>query len=167
MIDTDVVSAVLRALFGVVMLAHGYNHLAGPGGIAGTAAWFEGIGLRPGRVHAWLSSLVELAVGVGLLAGLLLPVAAAGGIGIMAVAGLIVHRPNGFFIFREGYEYVLVVGLALAVLAAIGPGRLSLDHALGIDRHGWGYGLAALLAGLAGALLLLATSYRPAAAPPA
>ena len=53
---------------------------------------------------------------------------------------------------------VAVVAVALAVL---GPGRWSLDHALGLDLAGLGWGLIALVGGLVAAGGLLATSYRP------
>jgi len=46
-------------------------------------------------------------------------------------------------------------------LAAIGPGRVSLDHALDIEITGATGFLIALLAGLGGTALLLATTWRP------
>jgi hypothetical protein len=59
----------------------------------------------------------------------------------MSVAGVVVHRPNGFFITKEGYEYVLVVSLTCAGVAAIGPGRWSVDDGgVWLARHrrlGW------------------------------
>ncbi|MDF3146617.1 RpiR family transcriptional regulator, partial [Streptomyces sp. T21Q-yed] len=49
-----------------------------------------------------------------------------------------VHAPNGFFNQEGGYEYAATLALAATGLAIAGPGRLSLDHALGhvLDR-GW------------------------------
>lgn len=49
-----------------------------------------------------------------------------------------VHTPNGFFNQEGGYEYAATLALAATGLAVTGPGRLSLDHALGhvVDR-GW------------------------------
>ena len=104
---------VLRATLGVVMLAHGVNHVFRGGKIAGTARWFGSMGMRPPILHAWLASLVEMGAGALLIAGLLAPPAAAGAIGIMTVAFVINHRKNGFFIFRpgEGYEYVMTLAL--------------------------------------------------------
>ena len=37
-----------------------------PGGISGTAGWFEGLGLRPGRLHAWIAGLKLYGLGWGL-----------------------------------------------------------------------------------------------------
>ncbi|EGX57907.1 hypothetical protein SZN_20617, partial [Streptomyces zinciresistens K42] len=43
----------------------------------------------------------------------------------------------GFFNQEGGYEYAATLALAATGLAITGPGRLSLDHALGhvLDRH--------------------------------
>jgi putative oxidoreductase len=67
------------------------------------------------------------------LAGAATPLAASAVIGTMAVAGHAVHRPNGFFVVSDGYEYVLTLGVGAAALAALGSGRWSVDHLLGLD----------------------------------
>ncbi|MDT4938267.1 MAG: putative oxidoreductase [Pseudonocardiales bacterium] len=160
----DVSLLVLRASLGIVFLAHGYNHIFGGGKIAGTARWFEGLGMRPGIVHAWFASLTELGAGTMLLVGLATPLACAGVIGVMLVAWITNHLRNGFFIFRpgEGYEYVMTLTLAAIGLAGVGAGEWSLDHALGwFEPPGWvGLGVA-LGAGVGGALGLLAVFWRP------
>ncbi len=161
--DIDLVSALLRLVLGIVFVAHGWNHGFGPGGLDGTAGWFDGIGLRPARVQAAVSSYLEIAVGVALLLGAATPFAAAAGVGVMTTAFVTVHRPNGFFIVKEGYEYVLVVATALTALAALGPGRWSVDHAAGIVAEGWQVGLAAAVVGVAGAAAMLAACWRPSA----
>ena len=110
---------ILRVAVGIVMIAHGYNHIWGGGKIEGTAGWFASLGMKPGILHAWLASITELVCGVMLILGFLQPLAAAGVIGVMLVALITNHLKNGFFIFRpgEGYEYVLTLlltGFALA-----------------------------------------------------
>lgn len=164
MTELDVASLILRLWLGVVLVAHGWNHGFGPGGLAGTAGWFESIGLRPARVHAAISSYLELAAGIALLLGLLVPLAAAAGIGTMTVAFVTVHRRNGFFIFREGegYEYVVTVAVALTALAVLGGGQASIDQALDLDLDGIAIGLGAAGLGILGAAGLLVTSWRPA-----
>jgi putative oxidoreductase len=157
----DVVGFALRAVLGVTMLAHGYNHWRGPGGLAGTTRWFGGIGLRPARLHALASVLVEFAAGVALLIGLLTPLAAGAVIGTMVVAGIAAHRGNGFFVFKDGFEYVLMIAIVCACLAALGPGALALDHALGIVLDGAAGAAIAAAAGLGGGLGLLAACWRP------
>jgi len=166
----DIVLLGFRCTLGAMFFLHGYNHLFGSGGVSGTARWFGGLGFRPPRVHALMSGFLELAVGAGLVAGFLTPLCCAALIGTMIVAGLIAHRPNGFFVFRDGYEYVLVVAVTAVALAAVGPGTLSLDSALGLVDYGdvsdsglLGVTGAALAAGggALGAALLLGFGWRP------
>jgi putative oxidoreductase len=160
----DAAVAILRLIVGVVLFAHGWNHFFGGGKLAGTARWFDSIGIRPGKVHAWVASSVEVAGGVALVLGLFTPLAAAGGVGTMTVALIANHLRNGFFIFRkgEGYEYVLTLIAVSVAIGILGGGRLSVDHALGIDTwSGWAGFATAAGAGFGGAALLLATSWRP------
>jgi len=166
--DSDAIDLALlafRLAIGTVMFAHGYNHVFGGGKIAGTASWFGSMGMRPPLLQAWLASLTELAAGAALITGLLTPLGGAGLVGTMTVAWIINHRKNGFFIFRpgEGYEYVMTLLACGVAIATIGPGRWSLDHALGIDDDLWGTTglLIAVVAGGGGALLLLAACWRP------
>jgi putative oxidoreductase len=160
---TDLALLVLRLAVGLTVVAHGVNHIKGPGGIAGTGGWFESMGLRPGHLHAWMASVTELAGGVLLALGLATPLGAAAVVGVMVVAGITAHRTNGFFIFRpgQGWEYVMVLAVAALALAALGPGRWSLDHLAGWDTGGW-TGLAiAVVAGIGGGAALLAVYWRP------
>jgi putative oxidoreductase len=157
--------AVFRVGVGAVMLAHGINHIFGGGKIAGTARWFESLGMRPGIVHAWLASVTEVAGGIALVLGLLTPLGGAAVIGVMLVALITNHRGNGFFIFRpgEGWEYVMTLAICGLALAVLGPGKWSLDEAIGWrkDLIGSTGLLIAVLAGGGGAGLLLATAWRP------
>jgi len=168
MSDLDSVNLALllfRVSVGVVFLAHGIRHIFGGGKIAGTGRWFESLGVRPGIVHAWIASVTEVACGAMLVFGFLMPLAGAGVIGTMVVAWVTNHWKNGFWVFHrpdEGYEYVMTLTFAGLALAVVGAGEWSLDHAI------WEYdlvgatGLAvALVAGVGGAGLLLATSWRP------
>lgn len=161
--DLDVAVLVLRVVVGAVFIAHGWNHGFGPGGLDGTAGWFESIGLRPARLQAAVSSYLEIAVGVALIAGLLVPFAAAAGIGVMVTAYATVHRPNGFFITSEGYEYVMVLVATLTVLATLGGGSWSVDELLGTDVSSWAVGIGALGVGMLGAVAMLAVCWRPPA----
>lgn len=161
MTDTDTAALILRVALGVTLVAHGWNHGWGGGGLKGTTAWFESIGLRPARLHAAVSAYIEVAAGVALLLGLLVPFAAAAGVGVMVVAFVTVHRKNGFFIFKDGFEYVAVIAFALAALAVLGAGDVSLDRAFDIELDGGWVGLGSAAAGVLGAGLLLAISWRP------
>ncbi|MCW2900155.1 MAG: hypothetical protein JWO67_2420 [Streptosporangiaceae bacterium] len=164
MTTVDIAALVLRLLVGLTMAAHGYNHVFGGGGLAGTTRWFASMGLRPAKVHAMLSGAGELACGLGLVVGLLTPLCAAFVVGTMTVAGIAVHRKNGFFVFKDGFEYVLVLAVACVVLGLLGPGVASVDHLLGLDTAlDGGVGVAiAGGAGVLGAIGLLAACWRPA-----
>lgn len=164
-VDTvDAAVAMLRVVVGLTLVAHGYNHLWGRGGLAGTARWFGSLGLRPPKLHAVLSGAGELAAGAALAIGLLTPLAAAFVVGTMVTAGITAHRRNGFFVFKEGYEYVLMIGVVCAVIGLLGPGTVSVDRLLGIDEVFAGAAGLALTVGLGvlGAVVLLAATWRPA-----
>jgi putative oxidoreductase len=155
----------LRAVVGVVMLAHGINHIFGGGKIEGTGRWFESLGMRPGKLHAWFASATEVGAGALLIMGLITPLAGAGVIGVMVVAWVTNHRTNGFFIFRpgEGYEYVMVLTFLGAIIGTLGPGHWSIDvgASLWVPSALTGL-LVSVIAGVGGAAGLLVTFWRPA-----
>jgi putative oxidoreductase len=155
---------VFRVVVGIVMLAHGYNHVFGGGKIAGTARWFESLGMKPGWMHAWTASLTELGAGALLVLGLLTPLAGAAVIGVLGVALITNHLRNGFFIFRpgEGYEYVLTLVACGVLLACTGGGRFSLDRVIGIfDPPSWTEALICVALGVVGGAGLLVGFWRP------
>jgi putative oxidoreductase len=156
-----IVLLLVRLVVGGTMIAHGINHWRGGGRIAGTAGWFSGLGLRHGVLHAWLSVVIEVGAGTLLAIGLLTPLACAAVISVMLVAGLLAHRPNGFFVFRDGYEYVLVLSVVSLALATLGPGRVSVDAAAGITMTGWTGGGIALGVAVVATTGLLVTFWRP------
>jgi putative oxidoreductase len=154
---------ILRLVLGLTMAAHGFNKFFGGGRIPGTARWFESIGMKPGTLHARIAALTETSAGLGLAAGLLTPIPAAGFVALMLVAAWTVHRPNGFFIVKEGWEYNLVLALSAVAVATIGAGRFSLDWLIFKDNwmDGWaGLAISAGL-GLAGGIGQLVIFYRP------
>ncbi|RMH74811.1 MAG: DoxX family protein [Actinomyces sp.] len=157
---------ILRVVIGLTIAAHGYNKFFGGGRIPGTAAWFDSIGMRPGRLHAYMAASTEMGSGILLAVGLLTPFAAAGLIGVMTVAGWTVHRHNGFFIIKEGWEYVFVLAVTGLVIATLGPGEWSLDDALDIagDLDGWTGFWIALVLGVGAGIAQLLVFFRPPAA---
>jgi putative oxidoreductase len=146
-----------------MIIAHGYNHIFGGGKIEGTAGWFASMGLQPGIVHAWLASITELGAGVLLILGLATPLGAAGVAGVMVVAWITAHRTNGFFIFKpgQGWEYVAIVTVVALAIGTLGPGSWSLDHSVFPDWKGTSGLLTTAIAGIGGALALLAAFWRP------
>ncbi|WP_054811886.1 DoxX family protein [Nocardia arizonensis] len=157
----DMAPLLLRLVVGVTMIAHGVNHWVGGGRIEGTARWFGGLGLRRPVLQAWFSVITEIGAGVLLIVGLLTPFAAGAVVSVMLVAGLLAHRRNGFFVFAEGYEYVLVLAVVAVALGLTGPGWLSLDHVADIEITGWAGGGIALGLGVVATAGLLAMFYRP------
>ncbi|MBA2947821.1 DoxX family protein [Streptomyces himalayensis] len=162
MTGVDAVAVLLvRAVLGITMIVHGVNHWRGGGHIEGTARWFSGLGLKYGRLQAWMSVFTEVGAGVLLLLGLATPLACAAVISVMLVAGLLAHRRNGFFVFKDGYEYVLVLAVTSLALAMLGPGSLSIDAAGDIEVNGWAGGGIALGVAVAATAGLLALFWRP------
>jgi putative oxidoreductase len=155
---------VLRGVLGGTFIAHGVRHGRT---LDGTAGWFESIGFREPRLQAQASAAVEVGAGTALLAGAATPLSASAVVGTMAVAYRSVHQPNGFFITAEGWEFVGSLAAAAVALSALGPGRWSVDHALGLDEVASPGRRALLTAGLglgAAAAQLAAFWRRPAAA---
>ncbi len=159
--EIDFALTVLRVWAGIVILAHGVNHGRT---LEGTAIWFAKKGFRSAPLNARISAANEIALGLGLIAGLLTTVAAAGLAATMFVAFWSIHRFVGFFNFHrpdEGYEYVTTLAVVALVIAILGPGSVSVDSALGIadDLDGW-VGAAIVGAGLVVAFLQLAIFWR-------
>jgi putative oxidoreductase len=154
---------ILRLCLGITLAAHGFNKFFGGGRIPGTARWFESIGMKPGMFHARIAATTEVSAGLGLAAGLLTPIPAAGFVALMLVAAWTVHRPNGFFIVKEGWEYNLVLALSAVAVATLGAGRFSLDFAIFGQNWcaGWAGLLISVVLGLAGGIGQLLIFYRP------
>ena len=169
----DVALLTSRAVLGGYLAAHGAQKLFGTfggHGIEPTAAAFERLGLRPGRVTATAAGLSELGGGLLTVAGLASPVGPVAIAGTMAVAGT-THRASGPFAANRGYELPATNLAAALALAAAGPGRYSLDGLTGLRLHRVITGIVAAgaVVGAAAhvAMLLRAAPPEPAPAAPA
>ncbi|MCX4097671.1 DoxX family protein [Nocardia sp. alder85J] len=144
-LGADIGLLVLRVVVGVVMAAHGTQKLFGwfhGNGLSATGRFFEAKGYPAGKTMAVIAGLSETFGGLGLIVGLLTPLAAAAVMGVMINA---VAVKSGFFA-PKGYEYELVLLAAVVTLALIGPGRLALDRAVPALRHyRLVYGVAAIV----------------------
>lgn len=158
---------LLRVAVGALFFGHGTQKLKGwfgGHGLDGTAGFFEQLGLRPGRRNAIASGAAEAGGGAALALGFATPFASAALIGTMLTAVHRVHLKNGPWVTNQGYEYNLVLILVAALLAETGPGPMSVDHLLGVERSGPGWGVASLAMGGAAAVAVhqLAQSAPPA-----
>ncbi|MBM6402990.1 DoxX family protein [Phycicoccus sp. CSK15P-2] len=159
--DVDLGMLVVRLALGPMLVVHGANKVWGGGGLVGTAGWFESLGLRPGWLHARVAAGTELVAGTLVTLGLLTAPAAAAFVGLMTVAALTDHAGKGFFVFKGGWEYVVVVATVAVGLAVVGPGGWSLDAALGLPFSGVWWGAVAAVGGVLAGLGLLAVFRRP------
>jgi len=146
---------MLRATLGGYFFGHGMQKLTGwfgGGGPEGTGQFFEQAGLRPGRESALLAGAAEAGGGSLLALGLFTPAAVSMLTGVMTNAIRHVHWKNGLWNSDGGIELPVIILGALAALADGGPGRFSLDEALGIRLRGPVVTAVAMGAGAAGAV---------------
>jgi putative oxidoreductase len=151
----------LRVIVGLLFFAHGAQKLfgwfGGPGP-RGTAGFFGSLGFR--RQHALpmavMAGLSE-AAGVLFALGFLTPFAALAMASVMVVAVGTVHFRNGIWATNGGYEFNLVLWSVAIAVAASGPGRFSIDGALGwVDNlAGVWWGVGVLVVSLLGGLLVI------------
>jgi putative oxidoreductase len=160
---------LLRLTIGGTFFFHGTQKLFGwfgGSGPDGTGQFFESLGLRPGRRSAIAAGSTEAGCGILSVLGLATPLAATGLTAVMITA-LRTAVWNEGFKPGTGEHEVLLAAAALA-LTETGPGAPSLDSALGIERKGSAWALAALGAGAAGSALAIAMARRQQPeAPPA
>jgi putative oxidoreductase len=160
---------LLRTVVGGFFVGHGTQKLFGwfgGHGLEKTAAGFEQLGLRPAKANAVAAGAAEAGGGALLVAGLETPLAAAVLTATMLTAIKTVHLKNGPWATNGGYEYNAVLIAAVLAVAEVGPGPLSLDAALGNERSGERWALAALAAGVVGAIgAHVSASRQPAPVP--
>lgn len=125
---------ILRVAVGAAFALHGWYKIGSPGGMTG---WMPPEAPVPGFLQA-TAALSEFCGGVGLILGLLTPVATFFLACTMIVAIGMVHLPaqDPFVSPTGGRSWELAAGYLAAVLTVLlaGPGNLSLD-ALLFDRR--------------------------------
>ena len=144
---------LLRVVVGLTFAAHGAQKMFGwfgGAGQPGTTVFFQKLGFRAPGLMAFTAALAELA-GILFALGLLTPLAALAIAVVMLNAIGTVHWRKGFFVTEGGYEFNIVLLTVGIAVVATGPGRWSLDHAIGWDGDITGAWWAAgvLLAALA------------------
>jgi putative oxidoreductase len=144
---------LLRLVLGGIMAGHGLQKLfgwwEGPGR-GGTEGMMTNFNFRLAPLMALGLALSETGGGLLLALGLLTPLGALAVTIVMFNAVALIHWSNGFWAGKGGYEFNLLIASAAVALAAIGPGRFSVDRAIGWDDNisglWWGVGVLAVAA---------------------
>jgi putative oxidoreductase len=160
----DLGKLALRVGVGSALAAHGSQKLFGwfgGYGPEGTGQFMDSLGFAGGgKRNAILAGLGEFGGGTLLALGLATGPAGAAVAGTMTVAGS-THAPNGFFNSNGGYELPATFGLVGTVLALAGPGRYSLDHALGHTLNRRWMAVVGLASTIGSAAYLISTRTKP------
>lgn len=116
----DLGAFILRLSLGVLFLAHGLLKVF-VFTLPGTAAYFAGQGFPAWTAYAVVAG--ELAIGLGLILGILVRVASLASLPIM-VGALAVHAPNGwvFSAPNGGWEFPALLIVLAVVQALLGAG---------------------------------------------
>jgi putative oxidoreductase len=144
---------LLRVVVGGTMFAHGAQKLFGwfgGHGPRGTGGFFGQLGYRAPFLMAIVAGLSE-ASGALFAAGVVTPLASLAITVVMLNAIGTVHLKNGFFNGDGGIEFPLTLATVAVAVAATGPGRFSIDRAIGWDDNisGVWWGVGAVVAGFA------------------
>jgi putative oxidoreductase len=130
----DLGPLAVRVIVGTIMAAHGLQKVqAGP---ANFGAFLGQMGVPLPTLMGYVVTLVEVVGGVLLIVGLLSRLAALVLTIDLVVAILLVKVNVGFLSPPQGgagAELVLALIAGFLVILLAGPGRLSVDHALGYE----------------------------------
>lgn len=124
----DVGLLILRAVVGVIFVAHGWPKLMN--GASGTAQFFGQVGIPLPGLSAWIVTLLEVLGGLALVAGAFVAVVSALLVVHMTLGILLVHLPNGFYVVgpgQGGVEFNLLLIASLLTLILVGSGTPSVD----------------------------------------
>ncbi len=153
---------LLRLFVGAAFIGHGTQKLFGwwgGYGPQGTGGFFASQGYRWGVPMAVTAGLAEAGGGLLLAFGLATPLACAAIAVVMLNAIVAVTLKRAFL---AGSELELTYLVIVVALAATGPGRFSLDRAIGWDDDisGLWWGVAALAAAAAVSFVTLTVAWR-------
>ena len=150
---------VLRLVFGGTMIVHGaqkvFGLFGGPG-IGGFSQALRGFGFdNQLTLLSWITGLTELIGGVLLVLGFLVPIAAAGLLGVTACI-VFLKWPGGFIQGSgQGFEYELLLATVAFTFLFAGPGRIALDRGRRWYLYAPAFGLLGLLVAAAAAIVVL------------
>ena len=126
---------MVRVTAGLLLVPHGAQKLFGLFGGYGLEATGQFFASKLGlpASFALLAGLIECVGGLMLALGFATRAVAVLVFGVMAVAVVSVHLPNGFFWTSGGYEYPLLWAVVALSYALRGGGRFSLDYLIGYE----------------------------------
>jgi putative oxidoreductase len=126
---------ILRMTVGGLLAAHGSQKLfgwfSGPG-LKGISGWLGSMGLKPSKLWAYAAALSEFGGGVLTALGLFHPLGSIASIATMSMAIAKAHWGKPIWASQGGAELPLTNLATTLALALTGPGKFSLDYALGI-----------------------------------
>ena len=126
----EIAYALLRVVIGYILFMHGWGKVhAGAGAIAANV--MAKAGLEPSLGFAYAAMALETVGAACLVIGLFTRFFAAAIAIEMGLAFLFVHLPKGFAASQGGFEYVLLIGIVLFVIAIRGGGPYSADRMIG------------------------------------
>lgn len=132
---TDLARLIVRLVMGGLLAGHGAQKLfgwfGGPGP-EGTRGMMEGLELQPAHRWAFIAGVSEFGGGLLTALGALNPLGPLGVIGSMTMATAKVHWGKPIWGTSGGAELPVTNLSIAAALMIVGPGRYSVDHALGI-----------------------------------
>ena len=139
----DVATLLLRVTAGAIFIPHGYAKVFGSGGAAAFAADMPSYGIP--AFLGYVAAYSELVGGSLLIAGLLTRLDAFLLASTMSVAAFVVQLPDALreaqpgtivpFAAIRGIETPLALAAINVAIVLLGPGAISLDALLGIERR--------------------------------
>jgi len=126
----DVAYTLMRIAIGYILFMHGWVKLGmGPAAVATNIMAKNG--LQPAIAFAYSAMVLETVGAVCIALGLFTRFFAAAIAIEMAFAFAFVHGPKGFPAGKGGFEYVLLIGIVMFVIAIRGGGPYSADRMIG------------------------------------
>jgi putative oxidoreductase len=131
----DFALLIERLTFGSIMAGHGAQKLFGVfggGGISGTEGMMKAMNMQPPKQWAILAGLTEFSGGMLTAIGALNPLGPISTIAAMSMATAKAHWGKPIWNTKGGAELPLLNIATALTLALTGPGKISVDNALGI-----------------------------------
>lgn len=126
----DLVTTLFRIVLGLLFAIHGASSLFGVFGGSRGSGEAIAVGTWPG----WWAALIQFVGGLLVIAGLGTRVVAIICSGSMAYAYFVVHQPDALLPLNNGGELSALFCWSFLLIAALGPGKWSVDSILAQRR---------------------------------